>query len=381
VTAPEGLQLRILLVIESSGGGSARHVVDLANGLLLKGYHVEVAYSPLRADGWFISELEALSGIVIHPLEMHRNLGLHDLTSALKLRSLLAERGPFDIVHGHSAKAGALIRLAGIGTSAKKVYTPHAFITLDPALGTKKRWLYTFVEKLLARLGDGIICVSKEEQKHAEQLGISKKLLFTVENGLGELSPSDRVSARKQLNLQETDICLGFVGRISGQKPVARLIRAFHLLYLQYPNLVVAIIGDGPDYEMVKELAHSLNVADRVRFTGSADGSFMMGGFDVFVLPSSYEAFPYVYLEALSRGLPIITTDVGGSTAVVDEGINGYIVPQANLNLLVGRIASLAESPELRATMSHNSLKKAQNFTITHMVERTIQIYQQLLAS
>jgi glycosyltransferase involved in cell wall biosynthesis len=378
VTQSDGAKLRVLLVIESSGGGSARHVVDLAGGLLAKGHQVEVAYSQLRADSWFMSELGALERVVVHPLKMHRSLGIHDLASALKLRSLIAKRGPFHIIHGHSAKAGALIRLAGIGTTAKKVYTPHAFITLDPTLRGKKRWLYTLVERLLARLGDGIICVSNEEQEHAKQLGIADKLLFTVENGLGQLAAGDRKSARKLLDLREDNICIGFVGRLSSQKPVGRLVRAFHLLHLQFPGLIVAIVGDGPDYERLRGLAHSLNIEEKVRFTGSADGSLMMSGFDVFVLPSSYEAFPYVYLEALSRALPIITTDVGGSSAVVDEGVNGYVVPQSNLDLLVGRIAALVENPELLKTMGHNSLNKAQDFTITHMVDKTIEIYQQL---
>jgi glycosyltransferase involved in cell wall biosynthesis len=378
VTNSEVSNLRILLVIESSGGGSARHVVDLAGGLLAQGHHVEVVYSPLRADAWFVRDLEALPGIVIYPLEMRRSVGLHDFLSARKLQKLIVSCAPFDIIHGHSAKAGALIRLAGIGISGRKIYTPHAFITLDPNLGAKKRFIYTVVERLLAKYADGIICVSQEEEAHAIELGISKKLLFTVENGLVPLSAGDREAARKSLGLKETDVCLGFVGRISGQKPVDRMIRAFHLLHLQYPDLVVAIVGEGPDYESVQELAHSLNISDRVRFTGAAEGIFMMSGFDVFVLPSSYEAFPYVYLEALYRGLPIITTDVGGSSAVVAEGVNGYIVPQVNLNRMVACMAELAERPELRAEMGANSLEKSREFTVTHMVNKTIDIYRQL---
>jgi glycosyltransferase involved in cell wall biosynthesis len=371
--------LRILLVIESCGGGSARHVADLAGGLSSAGHHLEIAYSPLRADNWFIEELRALDGVQLHAINMHRNPGPQDFQAARELRALLNSQQSFDIIHGHSAKAGALVRLAGVGTAAAKVYTPHAFITLDPELSSKKRLIYTVAEKLLAGLADGIICVSNEEREHAIDLGIDPAILFTVENGLAPLPAPDRSAARSQLELLPDQVCLGFVGRLSGQKPVSRLVKAFHLLYLQYPKLVTVIVGEGPDFDAVRRLAASMNITDRVHFTGAADGKFLMAAFDVFVLPSSYEAFPYVYLEALARGLPIVSTDVGGSTAVIDEGENGYIVPQATLGQMVVRLALLAEDPQLRASMSQKSLEKSRHFTVSNMVEQTVVIYRQLL--
>ena len=380
MTSIDAYRLRVLLVIESCGGGSARHVADLAQGLLAEGHDVEVAYSPLRADGWFLTELQALTGLVMHSIDMYRNPGLHDVQAARQLRVLLKDGKAFDVIHGHSAKAGALVRLAGYGDPALKVYTPHAFITLDPELGLKKRLIYTIAERLLAPLADGIVCVSNEEKDHAEDLGISSRRLFTIENGLAPLPDADREAARSSLGLKESDVCFGFVGRISGQKPVARLVRALQLLYVQCPSAVVVIVGEGPDCEDVQKLARDLNVADRVRFTGAADGAFLMSGFDVFVLPSSYEAFPYVYLEALARGLPIISTDVGGSTAVIDHGVNGYIVPQTKLDLLAKYMAVLTEDDDLRGRMSQRSAEKSKQFTVKNMVANTVAVYKSLQA-
>jgi glycosyltransferase involved in cell wall biosynthesis len=379
VTSSENNRLRILLAIESCGGGSARHVVDLADGLLHEGHEVEVAYSPLRADNWFLRELEALPGLEMHPIEMHRDLGAHDAQSVKDLRALLKRRQAFDIVHGHSAKAGALVRLAGIGKGAVKVYTPHAFITLDPELGRKKRLVYTVAERFLAPLGDGIICVSDEEHEHAKALGINDKLLFTVENGLAPLPAAARAEARKQLDLTDTDICFGFVGRISEQKSVDRFVRAFQLLYLQFPHAVAVVVGDGPGYDELRRLARALNVDERIRFTGPADGSFLMAGFDVFTLSSTYEAFPYVYLEALARALPIISTDVGGSGAVVDHGENGFIVPQQRLELMLKYIAALSDDKNMRAQMSRHSMEKSKHFTVKRMVDETISVYRELI--
>ncbi len=372
--------LRILLVIESSGGGSARHVADLAAGLSELGHQVEVAFSPRRADSWFVEELESLPLAGLHRLHMQRNPGPEDIKSVRELRALLLRRGPFDVIHGHSAKAGALVRLAGMGLPGKKLYTPHAFITLDPELARARRLLYTVAERLLGRLADGIICVSMEEQLHARQeLGLDPGRLFTVENGLQKLPPADRPGARAQLVLLPDDVCVGFVGRISSQKAVTRLIRAFAALYARCPQLVLAIVGDGPDLPAIKDLARQLQIDTRVRFMGAAEGVALMSGFDLFALASNYEAFPYVYLEALARGMPIVTTRVGGATAVVDAGVNGYVVPQDNPAELERCIELLANDAELRARMSRASLHKSESRTLSAMVVNTLTVYKQLL--
>lgn len=373
--------LRIVLVLEPGGGGSARHVIDLASGLVSAGHSVEIVYSPCRAEDWYLQELNALPGVTLHSLAMRRELGLHDFAAALELRKLLQARGPFDVIHGHSSKAGALIRLAGVGIPGRKIYTPHALITLAPDLGGAKRALYTIAERTLDLFSDGVICVSDEERYHARDLGLGEHKLFTVENGLAELPKADRDGARAQLELGPNDVCLGFVGRISGQKSVHRLISAFNEVYSRCPNLVLAIVGDGPDLEETKKLARQLNVDSRIRFTGSADGVYLMSGFDAFVLPSRYEAFPYVFLEALARGLPIISMAVGGASSVIDEGVNGYVVPQSEPAGLAARMAEICADAELRRRMSAASLEKAREKTVRAMVERTLGVYRNLIAA
>ncbi len=372
--------LRILLVIEPGSGGSVRHVLDLAAGLLARGHHVEIVYSRSRAEEWYLTELAELGAANLHCLEMERELGLHDIKAARQLRRLISTSEPFDIIHGHSSKAGALVRLAGWGLPGKKVYTPHALITLAPDLGSSKRLVYTVAEKVLDLFADAIICVSDEERDHARSIGLSAKKLVTVENGLAELPPPDRVRARQQLGIRDSDVCLGFVGRLSSQKSVDRLIRAFGKIYAEAPSLVLAIIGDGPDMEELQELARRLGLGERVRFTGLADGVFLMSGFDVFVLPSRYEAFPYVYLEALARELPIISTDVGGARAVIDDGVNGYVIPQAELEMLASRMSELGADAELRKQMSKASYEKSLSKTAAIMVDRTLDVYRQILS-
>lgn len=107
-------------------------------------------YSPLRAESRFVDELLALPLHEIIALDMHRAVGPWDLASYRALGRLIRDKGPFDIVHGHSSKAGALTRLATLpGRNPPVLYTPHAFRTMDPTLGSKGRLVYGGVERLL----------------------------------------------------------------------------------------------------------------------------------------------------------------------------------------------------------------------------------------
>ena len=370
---------RILLVIESAGGGSGRHVLDLAAGLVAAKHEVTLVYSPVRADAWFSKEASRLAGLRIHQMEIKRALGLGDFIAAFKLRRFITDQGPFDIVHGHSAKAGAIVRLAGFGTRSIRVYTPHAFVTLDPKLGTTARFVYTIAERILALLGTAIICVSQEEREHAISFGISPGSLFVVNNGLGPLPPPDRDLARRRWGLKEGDVCLGFVGRVSEQKAVHRLVQVLSRIHERHENLYLVIVGDGPLLESTKALANDLGLAARVIFHGSGNGPTLMAGFDLFALISRYEAFPYVYLEALSRGLPIISTPVGGSSAVVREGINGFVVDPFDVDRYADRVSELLADPQRRKAMGRESLRMAAEFSMAAMISQTLNVYGRLL--
>mgnify|MGYP001353847686 CR=1 FL=1 len=373
--------LRVLLVTEAAGGGVGRHVLDLAQGLITAGHRVDVAWSPGRAEPGFIRALDAIDGLHPHSLPMARAPGPGDLSAVLALRRLMGRAGPFDLVHGHSSKAGALVRLAVAGRGIPAIYTPHAFVTLDPDLGPLPRAVYGLAERLLAAWGARVICVSEEERAHALSLGIRAARLAVIPNGISPLPPADRPGARARLGLPDATPCVGFVGRLSAQKAVDRLIRAFALAPgSQQAQLV--IVGEGAERMALESLARDLGIADRTRFTGQEDGVALMAGFDIFVLPSRYEGFPYVLLEAASRGLPILTMAVGGAGVVVEQGGNGYVVPQAGgVAAMAERLGLLLGDPGLRRGMAKRSLERAAGFTARNMVVATVALYREVLGS
>ena len=126
--------MRILLTLETSGGGSGRHVLDLAAGLSHRGHDVTFVWSPDRAEEKFVQQLQALRAVSSHPLSMRRAVGLNDVASLRALSNYICNESPFDILHGHSSKAGALVRLLPRNVKGARIYTPHAFRTMDPTL-------------------------------------------------------------------------------------------------------------------------------------------------------------------------------------------------------------------------------------------------------
>jgi len=373
-------RLRVLLAMEAAGGGAGRHVLDLAEGLLRRNHDVCLVYSTERAEDWCSQAIQAMPGLTTRQLQMRRAIGADDLQLTLQLRRLIDEMGPFDILHGHSSKAGALLRLAAVGKATPCIYTPHAFITLNPDLRFAERFAYRSAELFLSYLSKVVICVSEQEFEHARSMGIRADRLSVVHNGIQPLAAVNRQNMRAELRLTDNDVCVGFVGRLSAQKSVHRLIRSFAMALHDGVNLRLVIVGDGPDRSELEELARTLGIGPRVAFAGSRNGAAVMAAFDIFALPSRYEAFPYVLLEAAARGLPIVMTETGGAKSVVRHEENGFIVPQDQIEFLAARIGQLAADKALAQRMSERSQSIAAEFTVENMVEQTLRVYASALA-
>lgn len=370
---------RILLVLETSGGGSGRHVVDLARELTRIGHEVHIVYSTVRIEQQFANEVKALIALQ-RIVDMRRAPHPSDLLAIKHIREYCSRFGPFHIVHGHSSKGGALARLAAIGQGAIRVYTPHALRTLDPTLNRLMRQIYAAAELMLSRISDGIILVSEEEKAHAQASGFCQRKLFLVPNGILPVRAMPRELTRKRLGLGEDDVCIGFVGRFVPQKEPHRVIDAFGCLGSRFPFLRLVMAGDGPMEEELRHLAERHGVNERIIWLNNASGQEIMPAFDIFVMPSLYEAFPYVLAEAAAAALPIVATSVGGTSAIVRDRVNGFLVGHPEQEELLKALQTLAENPALRRNMGEVSKRIAETYTVQNMVGRTCEVYRELLS-
>ncbi|KAG8150849.1 glycosyltransferase family 4 protein [Burkholderia catarinensis] len=371
--------LRVALVVEAAGGGVAVHLTDLIAGLRARS-NVEIHLIAPLGERFDDAMLAGAAGQCdgFHRLPLRREVGLHDLRGALALRRLLRRLRP-DIVHSHSSKAGALARLCQ--GPWKQVYTPHAVYTLNPTLSPAKRMFYGSIERVLGNAcSDAVIAVSQDEADHLHALGIARQRIRLVENGVTPPRLLAGRAARAALGLAENTFVVGFVGRFDHQKGVDRLVRVARLLDRRYGNrLQVVAIGSG-DFgraagDEARDLPMNLHVAGRVD-----DARRYFSAFDLLALPSRYEGFPYVCLEAVAAHVPMVATQVSGATELIAGHRVGLTVPNHDdptaFAAMVGR---LVDHPAAYGLMREQCTRAYPHFSADAMVDRTLAVYRDLL--
>ena len=380
--------MKVLELVESAAAGVGRHVMDLTAGLLDHGHQVDLLYSDERSDRTFAEDLRVLekrSGFRAFQISMRRWPSGSDVTAVLALRRHLRRHGPFDLMHCHSTKAGLIGRMGLAGHPVRRLYTPHAFYTMQRAQASPPRWAAAMLEAALSRLCDRVIAVSQGEYSHALELGIPARIITLIPNGVSlsqpRLSVSDRDVIRREWGLRDGDACIGFVGRLATQKSPQTLLQSFATLLRRTAAPVrLVIIGDGPLESSLRRLANELNIDDHITWLGACDARPLMGAFDMLALTSDSEGHPLVVLEAMARGLPIVATRVGGISETVQHGVNGFIAPVRGVQEIATALETLVSNPALRQQMGQASLTLSRNFSVDRMVDQTVALYEQVIS-
>lgn len=369
--------LRILHVVESACAGVGGHVLDLVEGLSLSKCEIHLMYSPLRIDEPFRNRLQKIKSVKSFSIDMKRSPEIRDVLLAKKISNYISQHGPFEVIHAHSTKAGGLVRLPFVAQGTKTVYTPNGIFTMNPNAGKFKQFVARRIELSLAGRCSGIIAVSPEEQEHMLEIGFAKEQVHFIANGIRKQSWPKRDEVRRALNIKPDQIVIGFLGRLAPQKNPLLLIRAFAEMNHD-ESVCLAIVGKGKLEGHCHRLARELNVDSRIKWLGFKTAQESMPAFDVFAMPSRYEGMPYVMMEAMSVGLPIVATNVGGTGVGIDHNVNGFVVPNDESSPLSFRLQALVDSKELRESFGAASRARAEQFSVKAMVEQTIALYQNL---
>ena len=159
----------------SAGYGCGQVVVDLLKAGVAAGHDMTLVYTPLRVEPRLAAVFEGMRDRVrVHLLPMTGEIGVSDLSCFWSLYRLLRREGPFDVIHSHASKAGALARLAGLLLPrAVQIYTPQGFSTMSAGSSRAYGW----IEFMLSVIGTRIICVSFHEKSHGRELGIADNKL------------------------------------------------------------------------------------------------------------------------------------------------------------------------------------------------------------
>lgn len=161
-----------------------------------------------------------------------------------------------------------------------------------------------------------------------------------------------------------------YTGRLAAVKGLPILLESLVTLKATHPDVLLTVVGDGPDRQTLEQMAARLGLTDNVNFVGYQSQARVrqyMQETDVFVLPSFAEGVPVSLMEALAAGVPVVTTQIAGIGELVENGISGYLVPPGNAALLADRIAILLANPALRSQFgAAGRTKIEQEFDIHH---------------
>jgi len=211
---------------------------------------------------------------------------------------------------------------------------------------------------------------------------VAPSRLVTVPNGVALPAPSPRMGPlRAGARLSPDDLVVGCVARLSPEKGLDDLLRAAALLRPRWPRLVVLVVGDAPTAsqhpEELRRLAASLGLGTSVRFCGyQPDAARLCAEFDIQVVCSRAEPCGLATLEAMAQGRPLVATASGGSPELVDDGVEGFLVPPQDPGRLAGRLECLLDSPGLRREMGRRGRARVlRDFGLDLMVERTEAVY------
>jgi glycosyltransferase involved in cell wall biosynthesis len=372
---------KILYVITKSNfGGAQRYVYELATGLPPEHIEAVVAFG---GHGLLQDKLEAahIRTATIKSFERDINL-VKELRSIRELYILIKKERP-DVVHLNSSKAGgsgALIaRLCGVKNI---IFTAHGWPFYEPRnlLWRAVVWFFSYLTTFLVH---HVIVVSRHDYEGARMLGLMHKISL-IHTALPDITFESKADARATLFppsvivAHADDVWLVSTGEHTRNKNLGALINALaHLRELGYENLFLTLMGDGEERAHLEHLVKLHNLESNVYFTGfMPEARTFLNAFDIFLMPSWKEGFPYGLLEAGAAGLTVVASNVGGIPEVIEHENTGRLIDPAKPSMLSDALIALISNPaHMHALGETLRTRVITTFRIETMREHTYMLY------
>ena len=297
----------------------------------------------------------------------------------LTLPALLTEldRRGADILHMHGYGATTFGRLAAARRGWPTVLHEHANLTDTP-------WFQKVADRLLAPYTDLAIAVSRSTAEfvtRARQVPRARTRIVYLGSPLEEFTrartPAEVRVVRSALGLPATGPVVGTVTRLMPSKGNRYLVDAARLVLDQAPNVHFCIVGEGTLLDDLKQHAHRLGVAERVRFAGfTRDVAGALAAFDVVVFPSIWEGTPLTAFEALAAGRPIVASDADGLADILHDGRDAVIVPKRDAGAIAQTVLALLNDPRRRDELAASASRTGAAYDITAFVRKMERLYQ-----
>ncbi|MCE9683138.1 glycosyltransferase [Halomonas alkalisoli] len=351
--------MRILHVISSAAAGGAEiYVKDLSIEMSKMGHDVFIAFidraeeagRDIAFEANFLHELESAN---IQYDFIGKRSRKNPITGIGTLRRIAKKFSP-DIVHSH-LYYGSIF--AWFLPKVKRIHTHH-----NIRLGAHK-YIYKFLDmRVDAYIGICLVCTNLIKS-------VSRKSVFHIDNGVDASRLMKKVSYSNT-----TPVKLLFVGRLSEQKNLGLLIKSAS--NITDVDFEVVIAGEGPLMDELQRSAREAGVEEKIKFIGNSDNvKKLLHDADIFVMSSAWEGLPIAQIEATLTGLPVLVTDVGGCSEIVDHVGNG-MVSEVDEKSFSFHLNKLIKDYPLRKKYHEEALRNSDKYTIKASVEKHINVYQ-----
>jgi glycosyltransferase involved in cell wall biosynthesis len=370
--------MRVVHVSKVTGiAGSEGHLIRLLPGLTTRGVDARmvVLEEPRRPVDGFCEVLEE-HGVPVRRIPISRHL---DPLLMGRLTRALRQVQP-DLVHTHLLHAD----LYGL-VAARRAGVPHAISSRHNDDSFRHHRVIKWANGAAMRRADRVITISHALERFVREVEeIDPDKVLTVHYGLEPppSSPDARQQARQKLGYEGDDTLVGVFGRLVQQKGIDVLLEAFPIVRECHPDARLVVVGEGSLRADLEQQAARLGLDDAVTFTGWIEnGRALMPACDLVVVPSRWEGFGLVTLEAMGYSLPIVASRTSALPEIVQHDKTGLLVPPEDPRALAGAINSLLSNPIRAQSLGKAGYRRlVTDFTVDKMVKATLEVYADVVA-
>lgn len=379
----------LFVITKSVWGGAQTYIYDLATSLPKREFDITVAAG---GSGPLLDKLAHRGIRTVRLSAMERDVHLmKEFYSFFKLIRLIISAKP-DIIHLNSSKAGALGALAAFTAKIfsrvhpRVVFTVHGWGFKEDR-GKFQKCIIFLISWFSSLLQDKLIVLTRADLQSARHF-IPQRKLTLIPLGISDSAFLPRAEAHDFFSRQSSSplppqtLIIGAIAELTKNKGLSHLIDAIHRMTNKTGDTIFhcVIMGEGEEKKSLHQQAERLEVANHISFLGFvSDAKKYLSGFDIFVLPSLKEGLPYVIMEAMNAGLPVVASNVGGIPDLLAHRMSGSLVPAKDSKTLASELILLLRDRDTRKKFGENAQKSVRaNFSFNQMIEQTISLYHEI---
>ncbi|WP_046118319.1 glycosyltransferase family 4 protein [Ensifer aridi] len=370
--------LRILHCFRSPVGGIFRHVRDLAEAHAKAGHQVGILCDSITGGAYeesLFDEVRPHLALGVLRVPIHRGIGPSDIGALWRSYKEIRNLQP-DVLHGHGAKGGALARIIGSALRVNKyrvarLYSPHGGSLHFPRKSLAGAFIFR-LERLQERLTDALVFVCDfERQTYFAKVGRPPGRNELIYNGIDD-GEFERTATRPDA------VDLLYIGMMRDLKGPDLFIEGFAAAErIAGRRLSALMIGDGPQQRQYEEMILRMGLGDRIRMFPAMKAREAFALARLVVIPSRAESMPYILLEALAAGKPVIATRVGGMPEVLGAGSEALVEP-GDAGALAAVMAAAIVDEEWTVRTMPDAARFKSRFAASVMTKHVMQLYREL---